>query len=59
MAVYPLIAGAIIQNAPNEAAGYRHDSLFYTVSGLIGVLLSILLLFINKRDKRILDAASK
>lgn len=59
MAVYPLIAGAIIQSAPSDEIGYRHDSLFYSVSGLVGIALSIGLLFISPKDKRALDATSK
>lgn len=59
MAVFPLITGSIIQNAKNDQIGYRHDSLFFVVSGLIGIVFAILLLFIDEKDKKVLDATSK
>jgi len=59
MAVIPLITGSIIQNSVSDEIGYRNDSLFFVVAGLIGILFSVMLLFISEKDKRILDATSK
>ncbi len=47
MAIFPLITGSIIQHAKNDQIGYRHDSLFFVVSGLMGIVFAVLLLFIS------------
>lgn len=51
LAFFPLISGVLVQKAANEEIGYRHSSLFYVTIGLIGVLVSLGLLFINPKIK--------
>lgn len=57
-AFYPWISGRIVQNAKDPQSGYLHSSLFYVVTGLLGISISILLLFINQKDKLKLDSSS-
>lgn len=59
LAFFPLIAAVLVEKAKSEELGYRHASLFYFVIGLLGIVLSLGLLFVSNKTKRKLDATSK
>lgn len=56
--VIPIFTGLIVQNAIVPEIGYRHSSMFFVSMGLIGILISLGLHFLNPHTKRKLDKPS-
>jgi hypothetical protein len=59
LSFFPIITGVLVEKAPNVEIGYRHSSLFFVCMGLLGILVSMGLLFVSDKTKRKLDRVSK
>jgi sugar phosphate permease len=53
--VVPLITGYLVESAETVEIGFKHSSFFFFIIGLLGVLTSMLLFFIDRKIKKKLD----
>lgn len=54
-----MITGLIVQNAITPEIGYRHSSVFFATIGLVGILTSLGLNYLDNHTKHKLDRPSK
>jgi hypothetical protein len=55
MAIFPTITGLLLKNSNKDYIAYRFVSLFFVVTGLIGILMAVFLFFIPEKYKNRLD----
>jgi Na+/melibiose symporter-like transporter len=53
--VVPLVTATMIQNSENKEEGFKKSSFFFFLIGLVGVLTSMSLFFIDRKVKKRLD----